>query len=274
MLTSLFAMAYSPMASGQHLVYSCSRSLWGKPVAAFSFSSFRRTQAIFEVRFEAAYVLWDRSGLIWKSVGRNFKKLRHQNITPNQMTFFGDDRFSMAVELERASITDHRPQGGIDGTIEVLAAFGEQVIEILDVKALTRVGNRYQYSIECKSLEEARRKAQATIPYAVPKKKLFSIEPAQIGPNLKIEGDDGELAYLAQIYHREQKVELAPPPEYVTLGLERVEKIKYELTLDIDFFTKKSIPVERFQAKSWLLGWHKTIVRDADAFLDLAEGRQ
>ena len=219
-------------------------------------------------------MLWDRSGLIWQSIGKSFKRLQHQNISPNQMVFFADDRFSMAIELERASITDHRPQGGIDGTIEVLAAFAETVIKILDVRSLTRVGNPYQYSIECKSLEEARRKVQAAIPSAVPKKKLFSIEPAQITPHLKIEGDDGELAYFAQVYHREQRVALIPPPEYVALGVERTEKINYEVTLDIDFFTKKPIPVERFHAKSWLMGWHKTIARDADAFLDLAEGRQ
>jgi hypothetical protein len=246
----------------------------GLSVAAFPFSSFRRTQVIFEVRFDENYLVWDRSGVVWRNVGRNFKNLKSQSASPNQVTFMGDDQFVMAVTPDRASITDHRPQGGIDGTIEPLATFVRTVIENLDVTVLTRVGNRYLYSIECKSLEEARRKAQAATPLAVPKKKLFSIEPARIAPSFKIEGDDGELGYIAQIYPREQRIGFSPPPDAAAIGLEKVEKISSELTFDIDFFTKKPIPVSGFDAKSWLQGWHKTITREADAFLALAEGRQ
>jgi hypothetical protein len=240
----------------------------GYPVAAFSFSSFRRTQAIFEVRFEAAYALWDRSGEVWELIGHNFKKIKHQSVSPNQTVFIGDDRFSMAVELERASITDHWPQGPIERTIDVQAMFVGTVIKVLEIKALTKVANRYLYSLDCKSLEDAQQKAQAAVDFGKPKKKLFSMEPAYVAPNFKLAGDDGDLAYFAQIYHREQKIEFSPPPEYAILGIEKTEKVSYELTLDIDFFTKKQIPVESFHAKSWLQGWHKTIVKDADAFLN------
>jgi hypothetical protein len=56
------------------------------------------------------------------------------------------------------------------------------------------------------------------------------------------------------------------------MGLEKTEKGSHEVVLDIDFSTKKPIATESFETKSWLQGWNKTITRDADAFLSLAEG--
>jgi hypothetical protein len=240
-------------------------------VAALLFSSFRRTQAICEIRYEGAYLLWDKAGVLWTAIGRNFKTFKRSNISPNEQGFFGDDRFTMAVSLERASITDNQPHGTIDKTIETFADFVGKTLEILELDVLTRVGNRYLYSIECKSMEDARQKARGAIPHAVPKKSLFSIEPNFLTPTFKIDGDDGELAFVAQLYPREQKLELSPPPEATAIGVEKTDKTVYQVMLDIDFSTKKPIPKERFDAKTWLQGWNKTITREADAFLTLAE---
>lgn len=243
-------------------------------MATFSFSSFRRTQTTLEVRYNEAYLIWDRAGTVWTNIGRNFKILRNQSATPNQVSFIGDDRFAMLVSLDRASITDHRPQGKIDESIDVFAHFIGTVIGVLNVDILNRIGNRYWYSIECTSQEEARRKARAAVPLAVPKKKLFSIEPAQTTPSFKLEGDDGELAFVAQLHSRELTLDFSPPPQVALFGIEQVEKKSSELTLDVDFSTKKPISAGSFDAKSWLQGWYKTLTREADAFLALVEGRQ
>jgi hypothetical protein len=218
-------------------------------VAALLFSSFRRTQAIFEVRFEGAYLLWDKTGVLWTAIGSNFKTFRRSNITPNEQTFFGDDRFTMAVSIERASITDNQPHGTVDKTIETFADFVGKALEILEVDVLTRVGNRYLYCIECKSMADARQRVREAIPHAVPQKNLFSLQPAFATPSFKIDGDDGELAYVAQLYQREQKIEFSPPPEAAAIGVEKTEKAIYQVVFDIDFSTKKPIPTEGFDAK-------------------------
>jgi hypothetical protein len=155
-------------------------------VAALPFSSFHRTQAILELRFPDSYLLWDRSGALWRNIGRNFRSLKHQTTTPNQSTFFADDRFSMLVSLDPASITDNSPKGAVDPTIDIFTAFAKAAIETLEVKTITRVGNRYLYGIECKSLQEARKKAQSSIPMAIPRRQLFAIEPAHINPAFKL----------------------------------------------------------------------------------------
>lgn len=118
---------------------------------------------------------------------------------------------------------------------------------------------------------DARHRVREAIPHAVPQKNLFSLQPDFATPSFKIDGDDGELAYVAQLYQREQKIEFFPPPEATAIGVEKTEKAVYQVVFDIDFSTKKPIPTEGFDAKTWLQGWHKTITRDADAFLTMTE---
>jgi hypothetical protein len=243
-------------------------------VAAFAFSNFRRTQVVFEIKFENEHLLWDRAGALWDAIGTQFRKLKHTTVNPNEQMFFGDDRFTMIVSLERASITDNRPHGSLESTFDLFSTFATRVIKMLEVKVLTRVGNRYFYTIECKSMEDARRKAEAAIPNAVPKKTLFSMEPPNITPAFKLDANDGELAYIVQLYHREVKIEFSPPPEAMALGMEKTEKQAYQLVFDADFFTTAPIATESFDARTWLQGWNKAVTRDADTFLSLAEGRQ
>jgi hypothetical protein len=145
----------------------------------------------------------------------------------------------------------------------------QEVIETLDIKVLERVGARYVYSLSCKSLEEARLKAAEAIPALSASPKLFNISATSYGPSIKLEADDGELGFVAQLFTQEKKFEFNPPPDLSEItGLEKSEQKTYELVLDFDLATKKPIRVEAFDARAWLLGWNKILSKDADAFLN------
>jgi hypothetical protein len=132
---------------------------------------------------------------------------------------------------------------------------------------------RHLYTLDCKSAEEARAKAQLAAPNVLPKKHLFGLPPESVSPTYKIEASDGELAYTAQLYVREQKMDFAPPPDATALGMETIQKEVFQLVLDFDFFTKKPVARESFDPMAWLTGWHKAINKDADEFLELAGRR-
>ena len=125
-------------------------------------------------------------------------------------------------------------------------------------------------TLEFKSLEDARKKAQDFGWAALPTKSLFRIEPRSVGPTFKLEVDDGELAYVAQIYPQEQKVAfLTTPDAAAVFGLKDVKKERYDLILDLDFATKKPVRMESFDTMSWLAGWQRAINQDAETFLNL-----
>jgi hypothetical protein len=238
-------------------------------LAAFPFSAFRRNQLVFELRYAPAYAFWDRAGLLSTEIGQLFKTFQNTSAQPGQVTFTADDRYALAASLDRASITDHQPQTNLESTFEIFAAFSDIVATRLSIQIFTRIGARYFYTIECKSLKEARDKAKLAVITTMPS-RLFGIDLISAAPMFRLEADDGELAFNAQIYARENRVDFIPPPDASALGIEKVEKLTFQLVLDVDFFTKKPVARESFEAKSWLMGWSKSITRGADEFLNLA----
>ena len=257
----------------------------------FPFSSFRRFQVNFEMRYDQAFLLWDRAGELWTSVGTGFKSIKANQVQPQQQTFIADDRFVLFAGLERAGLTDHkphqpakragltdhkpdRPAGGAEKTTETAALFAEKVIETLELKVLERVGLRYIFSMSCKSIDEAREKACIAVPAFGSRPYLLNVKPSSFGPTIKLEADDGDFAYTAQLLAQERKFEFSPPPEAADVGLERIDRKMFELVFDVDCYTKKPVRVDAFDCKSWLQGWNKAVSQDADAVLDYLAGKR
>jgi hypothetical protein len=238
-------------------------------VPPYPLSAFRRIQISFELRFDPAYLLWDTTGAMWQSVKRLFKTFKHQQVSPNETSFIGDGRFVLTVSLDRAVITDHTPAGAASAAVEVMSTFSDIVVSQLRIPVLNRIGTRVIHSIKCKSAEEARQKAAEAVPLSVAGNEFFGISESTFSPHLKIDASDGELGYTVQLYISEKKFEFEPPPEFATaLNLDRRSETIDELLLDMDFFTKKPMPIESFDARVWLNGWNKAIARDTDKFLD------
>jgi len=187
---------------------------------------------------------------MWQQIGRHFKDLKLRNATPNECIFFAGDRFTMLVTLEKASITDHKPLGGTDANFDLYKAFADATIQTLDVRFLKRVGNRYLFTLQCKSRVDAIGKLQQALPRLVPTRPIFAFEPKEILPSIAFEGDDGDLGCHFKIYYRENKIELEPPPEALAQGLEKIDRTSFEIVLDLDLFTRQPLPVESFEPKA------------------------
>jgi hypothetical protein len=241
-------------------------------VPPYPLSSFQRTQVTLELRFDEAFLLWDRTGALWEAVRRQFRTLKHSQVTPNQTTFTGDNRFALSVSLDRASITDHKPSAGATSTVDVMSKFTAVVLEHLEVSVLKRVGTRFIYSHRCKSSEDARAKLAEAMPLGFGGASFFNIKAERFAPHVKFDVNDGELGYTIQFHSNEKKFEFSPPPEMSMLNLELRDETVHELQLDLDFFTMQPLPTESFDAHVWLTGWNKSISRDADSLLDRLKG--
>jgi hypothetical protein len=242
-------------------------------VPPIPFSSFRRTQLIFEMRYSEAFTLWDRTGRLWKLVEKDFTKLKPNQVQPNEQTFIADDRYVISAGLQRCNFTDHKPIGGSEKIVEKVATFANKVLDVLELTVLERIGFRLIFSLPCSSLAEAREKSMISITALPSRTLLFGVEPQSFGAAAKLEVDDGDFGYLAQLYPQEKKFDFSPPPDVLMAGLEKREEKTFELVLDFDFSTKKPLRTEAFDCKSWLMGWNKAIGRDADTFLEYLAGK-
>jgi hypothetical protein len=235
-------------------------------------SSFQRAQFTLELRFDEAFILWDRTGVLWQAIQRQFRTLKHTQVSPNQTSFTGDDRFGLIVGLDKAIITDHRPSGGASGTVDVMSRFVEAVIEHLHIAVFNRVGSRLIHRLRCKDAEEVRARLAQALPMKFGSREFFSVKPDRISQHFKLDVSDGELSYTFQLYASERKFDFEPPPEMAGVGLEPLHDTINELMLDIDLFTAKPLPTESFDAKVWLSGCSKMVSADTDRLLDLLKG--
>lgn len=224
------------------------------------------------MRYNEAYTLWDRTGRFWKSVEKDFAKLKSNQIQASEQAFIADDRYIVSAGLQRSNLTDHKPVGSAEKTIETAATFANKVLDILEISALERVGFRLIFSIACSTLEEAREKSMIANGALPARTVLFGVEPRSFGAATKLEVDDGDFGYQVQLYPQEKKFDFNPTPDVAAVGLERREEKTFELVLDFDFSTKKPIRTDAFDCKSWLTSWNKAINRDADAFLEYLAG--
>jgi hypothetical protein len=243
--------------------------MWLGAGMSVAFSQFRKRQATFQIRYEPAYALWDNAGSVWTEIFSIFKSAQLRQAAPNKVSFEGDERFIMEVNLDSASITDHRPDASWDRTLEVFDSFYRVVVEMLRIRELTRIGTRFILDIPYSSLDIAKMKSKEFGWSSVPQQSLFRIEANTYGVQYKLEADDGELGYIAQVYPKEDTAEINPGPEVQTYGFIREKKSKPALVLDLDFMTKKKMRVDAFDADAWNEGWRKTMSKDADKFLGL-----
>ena len=230
-------------------------------------SSFKKTQITFEIRYDEAFLLWDRTGSLFHSLSSHFKDIRSHTASPNQTIFYGDRRFVLSVGLERASITDHLPDQKNDKTFEIFEAFVSNVTLQLELQSLKRIGTRFLYTIDCKDLSVAHEKMKNFLLLSYPSGPLFNVSAHTIKPTYKIEVDNDDLGYIAQLYVSERKFDFNPSPEIASFDIEVPNKKLVQLVLDLDFITKKPMLIESFDALTWLKGWQKAIGRDADKFL-------
>ena len=180
------------------------------------------------MRFENAYLLWDRAGTLWSAIAPLFEKLRNDAAAPNQTIFVADDRYVISVSLDRMGITDQQPRGSLDKINENIAAVAESVIKVLRISSLERVGFRQVMILRSETMEAAREKANLAIPALATIPKLFRVEPQSYAPTFKIECDDGEIGYTAQLYTQEKKFAFNPPPDVLAIGIDVQEKVLFD----------------------------------------------
>ena len=71
----------------------------------------------FEVRYENAYLLWDRAGLIWSQARTKWPAIIMKHAEPNDTTFSLDNRYELVVRLDSAFVVAHRPASNLDDII-------------------------------------------------------------------------------------------------------------------------------------------------------------
>ena len=86
---------------------------------SFDLSHFSLHQAILEIRYQDALLLWDRSGLLWHEIKKIKPEIKMQDAKPLVTTFFLDNKFDLTVKTDRSHIVDTKPISSLKDFIEL-----------------------------------------------------------------------------------------------------------------------------------------------------------
>ena len=124
-------------------------------ISTLSIDDFKLKQAVCELRYENAYLLYDRTGLICAELQRSFTHVQVLSAVPQQSVIQCDEGV-FGLELGQCRFTSMKLDNQLERFADETKRFLDVALYNLDIKVFTRIGLRVFFVKEYKSLDEAR----------------------------------------------------------------------------------------------------------------------
>lgn len=226
---------------------------------------FKLSQAVFEVRYDDAYILWDRTGKVWSELSRLFDKLKHHKVEPSETIFIADEKYQLMVALGKAYIIDLKPSSSLKLFKEKADAFIKLLTEFLDIRGFVRIGFR---TIFIKTFEDKVRAAEAlllTNLLSVPTKRPLDDNARILLPHYSVTFETDSLGVRISMEARDKMIDFEGPLDIEELPSKHVEK--HELVYDVDYYTLVRATIGQLNVKEWITQSYSLIKKNSNNFL-------
>jgi hypothetical protein len=228
-----------------------------------SVADFKMTSAVCELRYENAYLIYDRTGRICNEARSLYTDCNVLSAAPNLTTFQANEG-AFALELAQSRFSTNKPDNSLEKFSEQSKKFFDSVMSNLEIRVFTRVGLRVISRKDFKSLDDAKvaltslklvnlqpteRFGAASEPHEV----LFRWEGTQVGAMLRLKAESG-------------KIDIFLPPELEAEKAE-IHKSFNGLVLDVDYYTVAPVERSQWDAPAWIPRSLRTMRRDIDSIL-------
>jgi len=223
-------------------------------------------EAVVEVRYASAYLLWDRTGDLWAKLDLHFPGLRMLAVQPNQAAFRLGNDCEFTVRLENAVLAGFKPNRTLAQFTEHASYFFPLVVEMLEIAEFDRVGCRLMFTKEYPSAREA---SEALLQSGVlrwPDGKHFNHSGEPIRPEWAFRWEDGKTGVHIRMRVDERKYDFVPP--LVWEGPLPDKKDHIALTYDLDWYTEAPVLVTQISFEDWIKQCIHLTNRDSDEFLE------
>jgi hypothetical protein len=227
---------------------------------------FKLQRAVLEIRYDPAFLLWDRAGSIGNELHQLFPNLAVKGAAPNQQTLKLDEGTQVGIEFEKGSLTTFFPPNNLQEFRENCGKVFPVIIDSLARPSLTRIGFRIFYEKLFPTKREASEFVLQYLPSFRRSGKHFNIEGAVFEPRATIRWEGETIGSLVTLQAIEAKLELDMPLEWG--GLEAINARKAYAQLDVDMYAHSSTSTSKFNAPAVVENWYKLIRRDIGSFLN------
>lgn len=229
-------------------------------------SEFTLQKAILEVRYENAYLHWDRAGSMWHTASQEWLGLEMVTAEPGATVFRWKNMYEFSARVERANATIHFPGASLDDEgYKVFDKFIELVVSKLSISDFSRIGFRAIFQKKCKSEKDASEQLLSLGLLKPPEGRHFGISGDITILSFDARWEGEELGSRVRVLTQKAEVDFDPPPGINEL--KSVHTVKHHIIYDVDYFTTASTSTGQFKPLKWIPPVMQVIRRDAKDFL-------
>jgi hypothetical protein len=233
-----------------------------------SFDDFTLHQAAFEVRFDDAFLLWDRSGIVWKKVVALYTDLKPAHVEPSKVLFErrGDRDLQLGLETRRLGVAGMHPDSKLAEFSRVASQFSEITAETLEIETFSRVGLRVGFTKEFEDRVAAAEALLTTGIVNLPSEHVFGLDSPVVEPEFSLRKEDDKNGFSLRLKAEVTRVEFTP-----IFGLpSRVKPdtlVQNRVYLDVDYYMLAPVEATKMYFEDWIAQTFHIIKRDSRKFL-------
>jgi hypothetical protein len=236
-----------------------------------SFDDLSLFSAAFEVRFDDAYPLWDRAGLLWNKASRVFPGLERRHVDPSRVVFNTTEKpeRELTVELNRLGFVEFDPDRQLRHFADGVDEFAGIATELLEIEQYQRTGLRLMFRKQFSDATQAATSLSSTQFYNKLSsfEKLFGVAGPIIQPELVFRREDGKNGFALRLKVDTQKLDIGPVLGWPDLPLP-IAKTRHWLVVDVDCYIQAPVLADALVFGEWIRQTAHIIRRDSTRFLE------
>jgi hypothetical protein len=214
-------------------------------LSAFSLETFS-----VEIRYATALLLWDRAGVLWRSIQEKYPDIRVVTVEPSK-TSFQSGKTAFVIEVKTARINAVDPEkSSMDELPKVARDFFKLTIQHLEISLCERLGLRLVYFKEFKDREQAASAFHAMGLVKVPDGKRFDVDEHPVNQQYVLRWESEKKGAVVQCRAETRKIDWDPPIESVRLWYP-VHREQNGIVVDIDYYTVAPVEVGQLDMGEW-----------------------
>ena len=223
-------------------------------------------RAVFELRFDSAYLLWGRAGEIMQVFTHYSPEFKVKDATPYKINGTIRDGLFFLIEIGSINFTMIRPKRSLERFAREVEELARAVLDILEISAFNRVGFRTTY---LKVFDKAESGVEAVsyltdiLGIKKPDDKFIELdEPRFSSVEFKqtFEDDSNGISINCRSIRNTLNVDVTPEAHWAPVESDEYQRFVAEV--DIDYFTKESVLREQLVIGEWVNSAHQLIKRD------------
>jgi hypothetical protein len=213
-----------------------------------SLSDLQFRQATCEVRFPDAFLIFDRTGQIFRYLKENLTHLRTESAAPAQSQVVSDEG-TVVLNLGSLSFMTFTPETSLEKFAAHCKLIFDYATDRLEVRMYTRIGLRLVFIKSYKTIDEARAALNA-----IPIARASAGQRFKLGPEVSewlARWESKDLGATVRLKAETGKVDAALHPE---LGFDSlsIHREYNHLIVDADYYTVSLVAKEQWDAQKWI----------------------